>query len=497
MPNLLQTPAEEMSRRQADLTPLLSLNIDFDIEHGRALYLSQDGAVSEVELVPLCSFGTRSQTTHWAWANPGLGLPLAYGETVFRKLAEETGFDDLLRREPARLPEGKARDLLALLVERLHGLGLVERQHDDTVWSFMIIRLEENIDLTRVTADSLQLIFRRLLDMQEIDLFNKLRRRHPDIILDFTKADLRGAALPWKGDLHLQILFDRERLAGHRPRVLDGIDLSNSRLYETNLRGVSLRKASLKSGVLVDADLTGADLTGANLEAAFLNGTNFTGTKLDQTSFTQAELGRTLFIDTDLSSVRGLDEVHHSTTSEIAFSTLVNSSFQVSETFLRAAGVSIGIIEDLKRGQRFASTYATCFLSYSTNDSVLAQKMYYALIEAGVRVYWDRTDLTAGESLEVQLGKAIREYDRTIAILSENSLDSVWLKRETEIALYYKPQGFTPIRICEIKPIREFVAKHEIKPDIVERYPILDFSGWETEAEFERLRELLLRSIRK
>jgi hypothetical protein len=71
------------------------------------------------------------------------------------------------------------------------------------------------------------------------------------------------------------------------------------------------------------------------------------------------------------------------------------------------------------------------------------------------------------------------------------------LEREVKIALYYKPDGFTPIRIIDIPPIREFVESKQIKPDIVDRYPIMDFSGWRDEVEFERCRDLLLKSIRR
>ena len=91
----------------------------------------------------------------------------------------------------------------------------------------------------------------------------------------------------------------------------------------------------------------------------------------------------------DLSEVKGLDKVHHMTPSEISLSTLTASRFKLSPAFLRRAGVSRGLIEDLANGQRFARQYETCFLSYSSKDVSFAEKLYQSLEDAGVRVFWD------------------------------------------------------------------------------------------------------------
>jgi hypothetical protein len=65
------------------------------------------------------------------------------------------------------------------------------------------------------------------------------------------------------------------------------------------------------------------------------------------------------------------------------------SKFQVSATFLRKAGVSRGLLDDLAKGQRFPGRFQTCFLSYSSKDAAFAEKLYQSLVDAGVRVFWD------------------------------------------------------------------------------------------------------------
>jgi hypothetical protein len=244
-----------------------------------------------------------------------------------------------------------------------------------------------------------------------------MRKRFPALRVNLIDADLRGTPQPWAHDLHAQILFDQGRiqasafrdlepdgvldlgmLASHQLHDLSGANLSGARLDGAILRGTTLRGASLEAAVLVDADLSGADLRDASLRSAFLNGANLAGTGLAGADVTDAELSRTLLADVDLSKVKGLDEVRHFGPSEISMSTLIASSFETEPAFLRKAGVSRGLIEDLMRGKRFAGSYETCFLSYSSKDAEFAAQLYSSLTGAGVRVFWDHFDLFRGKS---------------------------------------------------------------------------------------------------
>jgi hypothetical protein len=167
----------------------------------------------------------------------------------------------------------------------------------------------------------------------------------------------------------------------------------------------------------------------------------------------------------------------------------------LSPAFLRRAGVSRGLIEDLAKGQRFARQYETCFLSYSSKDKPFAEKLYRSLEDAGVRVFWDRFDVLPGESLRDQIIEAIHQHDRLIVVLSANGMASDWVRQEIELAWYHKRGSLVPIRLCEIDKIRVWTAKHEKLPDLAGLFPVLDFSAWRNENEYAHAVSLLLRSL--
>ena len=112
--------------------------------------------------------------------------------------------------------------------------------------------------------------------MQGVEAWNKWRDQHKDI-----RPDLREA-----------------RLAGFPLRGAD-------------LRGVDLRKADLHEAVLMHADLTRADLCGADLHQAQLDVTNLTRADLTGGDLSQAFLSETIFGDTNLTAVQGVEVCLH------------------------------------------------------------------------------------------------------------------------------------------------------------------------------------------
>jgi hypothetical protein len=202
-----------------------------------------------------------------------------------------------------------------------------------------------------------------------------------------------------------------------------------------------------------------------------------------------------LLADVDLSRVKGLDEVHHLGPSEISMSTLVASDFQVEPRFLRRAGVSRGLIEDLRRGKRFAGSYETCFLSYSSANRAFATQLYRALTAAGVRVFWDYLDLVPGEALEMQIAEAIRELRRLVVVLSSASIASEWVEREVQLARLHRPESLLPIRLCPIEEVKGWTAAREGRPDLANMMPIQDFSNWTDPSAFAHALSLLLKGL--
>jgi hypothetical protein len=76
--------------------------------------------------------------------------------------------------------------------------------------------------------------------------------------------------------------------------------------------------------------------------------------------------------------------------------------------------------------------YYSVFISYSSKEQDFAQLLYDDLQNSGVRCWFAPKDIQGGRKLHEQIDHAIQRNDRTLLILSENSMNSEWVK--TEIA---------------------------------------------------------------
>ena len=109
---------------------------------------------------------------------------------------------------------------------------------------------------------------------------------------------------------------------------------------------------------LTRADLTGADLTGARI-------------------------GWTVFGNVDLSKARGLEAVRQGFPSTIGIDTIYRSHGNIPEVFLRGAGVPDDLITHSKSLVGRPFEFYSCFVSYSSRDEELAQRLYADLQTTG------------------------------------------------------------------------------------------------------------------
>ncbi len=483
-----------LAEKQNGLVELLLYGIrDGD---GRTLQLGdRENTCARASLQAIGSWSHRSSTWRWAWANPQAAAGEMDAVEAVRHLPAVLGRAEFL--EPNAFPAGEqdAWRFAAIACDAAGARGVYRWTSDTVDWFFAVTAIERLESDEQMQARAARMIDADLRTAASARRATLLRRHFPQLHIDLTGADLRGAARPWKGDLHAQILFDCGRLETHQARDLRGADLSAVRLDGAILRGLELTGANFEGAALIDADLSGANLAGANFRDAFLNGANLSNAKLGAADFSGAEFSRTLLNGVDLSEAQGLDAVHHLAPSEISFSTLVASRFELAPAFLRSAGVSRGLIEDLDRGKRFRNTWQTCFLSYSTMDAAFAEKLYAALQQAGVRVFWDRFDVLPGDYLERQIAEAIREHDRLILVLSPHSMASPWVGKELRLAWHRKRESLLPVRLCPIEEIRAWTAGIESLPPLADEYPVQDFSAWQDDAVFRHELDKLLRAL--
>ena len=494
MSETMSDPVAELDAKIAAYAELLILGKQWAPESGIMQFVDGEDVYVRAKATAIGSWG-RSGSWEWAWANESLPAAARNASLRLKDLAQLTGRNEFLNENTFRATSPEARKLVADACHHLNSTGVCYVGFEQSLWWFALDDIEHLRPLDALTERAAKTAGEVLTQGQSVKILNALRVRFPDLKLQLIGQDLRGNAQPWAYDLHAQILFDYGRLNTHETRDFSGANLSHSRFDDSILRGIVFQGATFESASLVDTDLSRADLRGVSFKGAFLNGTNFNRAQLAGADFTDAELSRTLLTDVDLSEVKGLDAVHHMTASEISLSTLTASHFKLSPSFLRRAGVSRGLIEDLARGQRFARRYETCFLSYSSKDRPFAEKLYASLEEAGVRVFWDRFDVLPGESLRDQIIVAIHEHDRLIVVLTENAIASNWVREEIELAWYHKRDSLVPIRLCEIDKIREWTTKHEKMPDLAGIFPILDFSAWQNESEYSHAVSVLLRSL--
>ena len=73
---------------------------------------------------------------------------------------------------------------------------------------------------------------------------------------------------------------------------------------------------------------------------------------------------------------------------------------------------------------------AKIFISYSHEDSEIAENLATRLIDAGDKVWLDKWELMVGDSILIKISKEIETSDFLIVLLSEKSVSSKWVEEE-------------------------------------------------------------------
>jgi hypothetical protein len=186
----------------------------------------------------------------------------------------------------------------------------------------------------------------------------------------------------------------------------------------------------------MEADFHKAKLTDASLRRTYLNSTNFKWAKLTGADFGEARLKGTDFSNVDLRGVNNLELTLHMGRSDISISTIYLSRGEIPEGFLRGCGIPESFIVQIPA--LVAATqpiqFYSCFISYSSRDEDLAQRLHADLQNKGVRCWFAPEDLKIGDKFRDRIDESIRLHDKLLLILSENSVTSHWVGDEVEAA---------------------------------------------------------------
>jgi hypothetical protein len=252
--------------------------------------------------------------------------------------------------------------------------------------------------------------------------WNEWRRQNPHLIpvlarIDLAEQDLRGINFA-----HVDLTRAVMRTA----------DLSRANLYQADLYGADLRGCNLASVGMQGSKLHRTDLRQANLTGADMFRADFISAQVDDVNFTEARCLTTAFSDIDLTHATGLSSVIHEGPSNIDSATLLRSRGSEPEGFFFNAGVPLALIAEARRlgTSGPALQFNSVFISYSSEDTAVAEKIYDALRSRGVRVWFAPRNMRGGQLLFEQIDEAIQVHDRLLILLSEASIKSNWVKTE-------------------------------------------------------------------
>ena len=301
-------------------------------------------------------------------------------------------------------------------------------------------------------------------------------------------ADLQGALLRRSN-------LSRAKLTG---AILCRADLLNANLSGANLREANLCRATFHRANLRGANLSGADLSGANLRSADLSGADLSGANLRHT-----HLRRTVFANTDLSSVTGLESCYHYSTSAIDHTTLERSG-PLPLSFLRGCGLSDIFIDYIPSIFGHGIEFYSCFISHNSEDKQFARAIHDHLQGKGIRCWLDEKQILPGEDIYEEIDRGIKLWDQTILVCSENALKKSWwvdheikktLRKEQQLM---KERGKKTLAMVPIT-IDDFVFSDDydagIKSEILSR-KVADLRQWKDRDSFEAGMEQVIQALR-
>jgi len=312
---------------------------------------------------------------------------------------------------------------------------------------------------------------------------------------NFSQANLLAANLRNANFSHANMGDANLMVANFGGSDLSGANLSKANLTRAQLSGVRLRRA----------DLSGARLTGAHLIKSNLVEAKFVGADLIGTDLSGASLGITVFANSDLSSVIGLESVDHRGPSHISMDTFILSEGKIPEVFLRGCGLSEADIEYAKLSNPDLGTeginkmlhkiqelraaqalqISPLFISYSHANSLFVDKIGSRLAEKGIR-YWRDVHETKPGRIEKEIDRAIRQHPKVLLILSQHSMQSDWVEHEVKEARKLEKETGRNV-LCPVVLDDSWKSGRWPKPvtEQIMDSSVLDFSAWRDNSRFE------------
>lgn len=356
---------------------------------------------------------------------------------------------------------------------------------------------------------------------QGVEVWNKWRKENLYIDIDLSGISLPKLDYSWVNLSVADLSKSNLSYGLFLWSNFDGAKLNFANLNYAHFRGAQVSAVNFRGTKMVEATLNQANLSSSNFEEADLTGAylyhaNLADAKLDDTILSNAHAYNTVFAGIDLSKVKGLESVEHFGSSHVGLDTLVISKGNIPIEFLRGCGLSDLEIEYSKLTDPVLSSeqltnitynihqlylgggikYYSCFISYSSIDQEFTEKIHDDLQDNGVRCWFAPENMKIGDLIRPTIDQQIRQHDKLLVILSENSVNSEWVGDEVEAALEEESKSnrlvLFPIRLDDtvMSNRDDWAAK------IKRRRHIGDFSNWKDKASYQKAFERLLRDLK-
>jgi uncharacterized protein YjbI with pentapeptide repeats len=338
--------------------------------------------------------------------------------------------------------------------------------------------------------------------------WNEWRNQHSAVMPDLSGANLDNADLTDGNFLGARMAGAKMREAALLRADCSGADLGLVDFSGAMMRGAILDGVGMSGAVLVGTDLSSATIARSkmnecNLKNANLGFASITRSDLENADLTEAKLFATIFSDTNLSGVLGLEHVKHEAPSTIGIDTIYRSGGTIPDSFLRGCGVPDNFIAYMKSLTGAALDFYSVFISYATKDQQFADRLHADLQARGVRCWFAPHDIQGGKKIHEQIDEAIKVYDKLLLILSDASMNSNWVKTEIANARakeqQQKWQMLFPITLVpydNIKSWKLFDGDTGIdSAREIREYFVPDFSNWKDHDSYAKVFERLVRDL--
>jgi len=243
-------------------------------------------------------------------------------------------------------------------------------------------------------------------------------------------------------------------------------------------------------------------LTGANLTGALIFGANLTGADLTRANLTVAYTALTIFGDVDLSIVLGLETAQHHRPSTIGIDTLYRSHDNISEVFLRGAGVPDDFITYVKSLVGLPCEFYPCFISDNHTDKPFARRLHDQLQGSGICCWLDEHQMRPGDDIYEEIDRGIRFWDKVLLCCSKASLTSWWVDHEINKA-FEKERRLMKERSAKVLTLIPLNLDGFLftwpsgKAEEVKSRLAADFTGWKrSHRKFEKAFDDVIQALR-